>query len=268
MKIRTKLFIFMISLISSSIVVTLFLAISNFARTIQAETVEELKLLTINLMDKLSGQMFERLADIKLLSTSTLFNNPNVTLAEKVDYLREIERAVKAYASISIYNADGIKIGDTRSLLLGSNESQKPFFKHAIQGEDYYDRVPMKSQSVGQYVIHFAEPLYDKQDKISGVIVTRYSIHKINDVFKQVQQVQQQSLELGNELGSVSTPYQIDLVSNEGIVIYSNHDPKSILKRNVTNLEIFKLFLIATLQLILVHRHFLQQPSNILTNAI
>ena len=237
MKIRTKLLTLMISLISSSIVVTSFLAISNFARIIQTETVEELKLLTINLMDKLSGQMFERLADIKLLSTSTLFNNPNVTLAEKVDYLREIERAVKAYASISIYNADGIKIGDTRSLLLGSNESQKPFFKHAIQGEDYYDRVPMKSQSVGQYVIHFAEPLYDKQDKISGVIVTRYSIHKINDVFKQVQQVQQQS----RELGSVSTPYQIDLVSNEGIVIYSNHDPKSILKRNVTNLEIFKL---------------------------
>lgn len=90
-------------------------------------------------------------------------------------------------------------------------------------------------------MIHFSEPLYDKQDKIYGVIVTRYSINKINDVFKQVQQGQQQSREVRNELGSVSTPYQIDLVSNERIVIYSNYDPKSILKRNVTNLEIFKL---------------------------
>jgi hypothetical protein len=70
MKIRTKLLIIMISLISSSIVVTSFLAISSFATTIQSETVRELKQLTTNLMDKLSGQMFERFADIKLLSSS------------------------------------------------------------------------------------------------------------------------------------------------------------------------------------------------------
>ncbi len=231
MKIRTKLLIIMISLITSSIVVTSLLVISNFATTIQSETEKGLKLLTINIMDRLSGQMFERLADIKLLSSSKLFNNPNITLVTKVDYLRQVEKTTKAYASISMYNTEGIKIADTRSLLLGTNESQKPFFQHAIQGEDYYDRVPVKSQSVGQFVIHFSEPLYDEQGKIKGVIVTRYSINKINDLFKQAEQDQQTHKRI----------YQIDLVSNQGIVIYSNYDPKSILKRNVTNLEIFKL---------------------------
>ena len=231
MKIRTKLFIIMISLISSSMVVTSLLVISNFATTIQSETVSGLKLLTLNLMGKLSGQMFERLADIKLLSTSTLFNNPNITLAEKVNYLRQVEKTNKAYVSMSIYNAEGIKIADTRSLLLGVNESQKSFFQEAIRGDGYYDRVPIKSQSVGAYVIHFSEPLYDGEGKINGVIVTRFPMNKINDIFKQVYQDQQTSKNI----------YQIDLVSDKGIVIYSNYDPKSILKRNVTNLEIFKL---------------------------
>src|SRR5687767_1503045 len=118
----------MIPLVSVSIVVISLLAIDNFARTIQSEIVTELEIVTENLMDKLSRVMFERVADIKFLSTGNVLSNPNFTITEKVDYLRDMERSYKTYASMSIYATNGTKIGDTRNVLLGTNESDKPFF--------------------------------------------------------------------------------------------------------------------------------------------
>ena len=76
-------------------------------------------------MDKLSRQMFERTADIQFLSNNNILTNPKFTFSEKMDYLRSMERAVKAYTSISIYNKNGIKIGDTRNILIGANDSQE-----------------------------------------------------------------------------------------------------------------------------------------------
>jgi hypothetical protein len=116
-------------------------------------------------MDKLSRLMFERLADLRFLTypSNTIITNSddNINLGEKVEYLRQIEKANKAYASISIYNASGIKVGDTRSIDIGVNDSGEPFYRNAINGAYYYDSVPTYSRSLGQYVIHFSGPLYD-----------------------------------------------------------------------------------------------------------
>ena len=103
--------------------------------------------------------MFERVADIKFLSGSNLLSDRDINLIQKVNFLRSAERAYKSYASMSLYDKDGIKIGDTRSLYVGLNESQKPFFTHAIRGEIYYDKIPVLSESLSQYVIHFSAPL-------------------------------------------------------------------------------------------------------------
>jgi hypothetical protein len=90
--------------------------------------------------------MFERLADLRFLTypgnTMISSSDDNITLEEKVEYLRQIEKANKAYASISIYNTSGIKIGDTRSIDIGVNDAKEPFYKNAINGTYYYERVP------------------------------------------------------------------------------------------------------------------------------
>ena len=44
---------------------------------------------------------------------------------------------------------------------------------------------------------------------------------------------------IGTESGQ--SFFRIDLVSNNGLVIYSNYDKKSIMQRNIANLEIYKL---------------------------
>jgi signal transduction histidine kinase len=238
MKIRTKLLVTLIPLVSMSIVVTALLAIDNFARTIQSEIVAELEIVTENLMDKLSRVMFERVADVKFLSTGNVLSNPNITIPEKVDYLRDMERTYKTYTSMSIYATNGTKIGDTRNVLVGINESAKPFFMNAIKGEIYYDRIPVMSQSLKQYVIHFSAPLYDTEGKISGVVVTRFPISKLHEVFNipnQHRMERQEASENNNGNGM-----EIDLVSSNGLVLYSNYDRKSILNRNLSETSFFQ----------------------------
>ncbi|CAN5282349.1 hybrid sensor histidine kinase/response regulator [soil metagenome] len=239
MKIRTKLLVTMIPLVSISIAIISFIALANFARTIQSEIVNELEIVTANLMDKLSRVMFERVADVKFLSTGNVLSNPNFTIPQKVEYLRDMERTFKTYASISVYAINGTKIGDTRNILLGSNESEKPFFEHALKGEVYHDNTPVMSESLRQYVIHFSAPLYDAEGKINGVIATQYPINKLHDIFKFPQQEVDQG-QANNNLNNEKLALQIDLVSSNGLILYSNHDRKSILTKNISDLAHFQ----------------------------
>ena len=213
----------MIPLLSLSILILSYVAFQNFAATIQTQLINELKAMASHTMDYLSNQMFERIADIQFLSASNILVNSNLTKSEKMEYLRSMERSFKTYSSISVYDNDGIKIGDTRNILLGENESNKTFFKEAMKGKIYYDTVPTLSESLNQYVMHFAAPLYNESQEIEGVVVTRQPINKINDIFKAIGLQDKQ-------ISSDNSNLKLDLISVNGTVIYSNHDRKSILQ--------------------------------------
>ncbi|HZD35415.1 MAG TPA: sensor histidine kinase [Nitrososphaeraceae archaeon] len=236
MRIRSKLFIIMISLVTTAIVVLSVVALNTFTSSLETEITDELRQEALSSMDKLSRLMFERIADLRFLTDPgnvviSGTQSDNFTTAEKVEYLRKIETANKAYASISLYDQNGIKIGDTRSLGLGSNGSQEPFYKKAI-GDDagstiYYDEVPTFSSDLQQYVLHFSAPLYDvKNNQTSGVLVLTFPLNKINNIMS----------EAG---GSISRNVDVELLSDDGRIIYSNNDQKSVLEKKANNLIIF-----------------------------
>jgi signal transduction histidine kinase len=235
MQIRSKLFIIMISLVTTSIVVPSFVALNTFTSSLETEITDELKQEALSSMDKLSRLMFERVSDLNFLTNPGNIiisgtQDNNFTMAEKVEYLRKIETANKAYASISLYDQNGIKIGDTRSLGIGSNGSQEPFFKNVIgddAGSIYYDEAPTFSSDLQQYVLHFSAPVYDvKNNQTSGVLVLTFPLNKINNIMS----------EAG---GSISGNVDVELLSDDGRIIYSNNDQKSVLEKKVNNLMIF-----------------------------
>ena len=67
MRIKSKLFIIMITLVTTSIVVLSVIALNTFTRSLETEITEELKVNALNAMDKLSRLMFERVALITFL---------------------------------------------------------------------------------------------------------------------------------------------------------------------------------------------------------
>jgi signal transduction histidine kinase len=228
-KIKHKILLVVLPVVVVSILAISAIALNNFFVSTKNEIIDKLKLTGENIVDKITRVMFERVADIKFFSGSNLLSDPDINLIQKVNFLRSAERAYKSYASMSLYDKDGIKIGDTRSLYVGLNESQKPFFTHAIRGEIYYDKIPVLSESLSQYVIHFSAPLYTKGN-ISGVIATRYPISKLNDIFRTFPVS-------GSE---TFNPIRLNLIANNGLVIYSDYDRKSMLHDNLRDLEIFK----------------------------
>jgi len=140
-RIRHKILLVVLPVVIVSILSISAIALNNFFVATKNEIIDKLKSTGNNIVDKTSRVMFERVADIKFLSGSNILSNPEINLIQKVNFLRSAERAYKSYASMSLYDKDGIKIGDTRSLYVGSNESQKPFFTHAISGQVYYDKI-------------------------------------------------------------------------------------------------------------------------------
>ncbi|MGN6346568.1 MAG: sensor histidine kinase, partial [Candidatus Nitrosocosmicus sp.] len=174
--------------------------------------------------------------------------NSNITLSEKMNYLRSMERAVKAYSSISIYNKSGFKIGDTRNVLIGDNDYRQKFFQDAIKGKTYYSPIPTFTKSLNQYVIQFSAPIYGKNKEFQGVVVANYPINKINDIFNKI-------ISPRNQIEINSNPIKLDLISNNGTIIYSNYDRKSILH---TKPEIQQL----------ISKHMIQSNLNLINNNI
>jgi signal transduction histidine kinase len=210
MKIKSKLFIIMVSLVIVSLLVGSIVSINSFSTGMISEIKKHLEDNTAQTMDKVSKMMFDRISDIKLLSgrNNTILGEPNSTVGKQQGYLKAILRNVdNIYDFASIYDKRGIKIADSSNNGIGSNDTQKAFFKNTIRGNIYYDQIPV--QLNGDYIIRVAGPLYGYNGNVDRVLVLGFPFNKIG-----------QSI----QAGAISSNIKINLVSNDGLIIYSNYD--------------------------------------------
>lgn len=212
MKIRYNLFIFIILFGIIFSLLPAYFFITMFVDSQKDEIVNDLETTASVLLDRISSFMNERIANFEVISSPThMLSNPSSTIEQKVDFLRLLEKSTKAYRSMSIYDKNGIKIGDTRNILVGIDESEKSFFKKALQGKLYYDKSPVLSQSLQTYVIHISAPLYEN-GHVSGVVVGRIPVSKINQMIQQ------------SNIAGKNT--DVDIWTKDGHKIYSNYDLK------------------------------------------
>ncbi|MCH7967421.1 MAG: hypothetical protein IIB02_08440, partial [Thaumarchaeota archaeon] len=150
MKIKTLLFVTIIPLIAASLIILSIFAIQSYSQEIENDIVTDLDSIAINTMDKISRTMHERIVDITLLSSqkNQVLVGSDFSIEQKMEYLREIEGISKIYSSISIYDKNGKRIGDTRNTALGLDESEKLFFQNSIKGEIFHDPLPVLSESL------------------------------------------------------------------------------------------------------------------------
>jgi|GEM_PF-5784746 len=222
-------FFFFIILLTS---VISFLAYRTFASQIFKEIESRLTTDVRHTMQIIDRTLFERISDVALLTSKEnkiLVNDEgnigSESIKDEIEYLRNVEKIRKVYASMSIYDAKGIKLGDTRGLLIGVDESKKPFFKTAIQGNIYWDNEPVMSKSLGFPVMHFAGSLKDIHGNIKGVLVTRFPVGKLHDILRDT---------IGDKsLGGVN----VDLMDDDGLILFSNHDRANVLKQKFGNFE-------------------------------
>lgn len=136
MKIRSKLFVLLVSLILTSFLAASFVSINVLSAAMIREIRSHLEDNSVNLMKRISTDTSNRISDIIFLGDSmNVFPNQSSTdLGKKLDLLTKFIGTHKDYSSISVYNKTGIMIAGHKGINIGKNVSNESFFKRAIRG--------------------------------------------------------------------------------------------------------------------------------------
>jgi signal transduction histidine kinase len=216
MKISSKLFVLLVSLILTSLLAASFVSINVLSMAMSREIIAHLEDDSANFMNRISMDTSNRISDITFLgdSMNIFLNQFGTDLGRKVELLKKFIDIHSDYSSISIYNKTGIKIADSKGIGIDENVSNESFFKEAIQGHIYRDGSTSNYlKSSKEKEILLSGPLYDKADKISEILVLSYPLN--NNV-------------IGQRSTGLQSNLRINLLSDDGKVIYSNYDNRSL----------------------------------------
>ena len=211
MKLNSILFITLISVIVLTSLILGAFVFGMFSKTLE-NNLKTNTLSQINAsLDLITNYMFERNNDMLILTNAEHPIMSSNNMKNKLNLLHNFEQSSKNYISFSIYDKDGKKILDTRNVGINNTVSREEFFNTAMSGTIYRDSNPTYSPEFNQHMIRFSGPVYDQDKNIVGVLVANTSILPISKVINQ------------NFPKSL-----VDIISKEGIIIFSNHDRASL----------------------------------------
>ncbi|MCV6636563.1 ATP-binding protein [Candidatus Albibeggiatoa sp. nov. NOAA] len=201
-------------------------------RTTELEIKAHLQARAVYGIDKIDRLLFERAADVSSMARDP-YIIANIADSENADLLTlrllHYRNTYKFYLAISIYGHNQARIADTSSLNIGQSAPDAIWVKRVYEqktnstAEDIY-------VSKQASVMTFAAPILDAEKNILGAIVAEMNTDLIYQVLGQLN-FRQDEVE--------KTDIGIDLIDIQGTVLYSNHDPKEVLKKkiNLNNLE-------------------------------
>jgi signal transduction histidine kinase len=227
MEIKVKLFIIMVSLVIVTLLVASIISINSFSTGMISEIRKHQEDNSVSTMNKVSKSMFDRISDIKFLTDpNNIILSQLIPTEKKLEYLKSVLKIDRhTYDLAAIFDKDGKEIGDTsNSGLVGHYASHTTFFKIAARGDIYLDKAPIFSNNSNNRILRVAGPLYDSVGKITGVLLLVFPFSKISQI------LQTES----------ALPYtEINLVSTNGSIMYSNYYDNSVFPKSLNHQPIF-----------------------------
>ncbi len=182
-------------------------------------------------MDKIDRMLFERMVDIKTIAEDPAIASGVSTPKQITECLIGYRNKYKAYASLSFFNLDRVRIADTAGLDLGIK--RKRIGQH---WEDVFsDKVSVAtdiaiSETLHIPVIFFAALVKNPAGEKIGVVVSRIPVEVLYEITEQA---------AGTHLKEVKE--RVDLINEDGLLLYSNYNRKGILTQNLKDSELFKI---------------------------
>lgn len=224
MEIKVKLFIIMVSLVIVTLLVASIISINSFSTGMISEIRKHQEDNSVSTMNKVSESMFDRISDIKFLTgpNNIILSQP-IPTEKKLEYLKSVLR--HTYDLAAIFDKNGKEIGGTsNSGVVGPNASHETFFKIAARGDIYLDKAPIFSNNSNNRILRVAGPLYDSLGKVTGVLLLVFPFSNISQI------LQTES----------ALPYtEINLVSTNGSIMYSNYYDNSVFPKSLNHQPIF-----------------------------
>lgn len=162
--------------------------------------------------------------NIQVIAGDPLFCTHEPSAQQIASRLINYRNLFKIYLNLSYLKPDGIGIADTSGLDIGQPvDPQSPPGKHWSQIlEGKYTHGVGHSPLLNADLITIAQPVQCVDEPhVRGVIVARINIWRLHSLFPMAPSSQE---DMPNQ------PVQIDLIDEEGILLYSNHDQTGIMK--------------------------------------
>src|SRR3990170_3704391 len=227
MKYSTKLTVLFSSIILIIGAITSYLVYSSDRKNLEEQIKEKTQERAFHTMDKIDRMLFERRADIKALAAEPILRSRTSTPKQITEIFKKYQDRYKAYTSLSFFNLNRIVIADTIENNIGKQHQFTEYWPEIAESRDFV-MVISESQLAKTTVFYFASIVKDKRDIPFGVVVARMPIEILHDIVSQI------GIQKDEEA------FEIDLLDRNGLILFSNYNPKGILKEISHDWEFIK----------------------------
>src|SRR4030065_1634689 len=228
MKFTTKLTALFSAIILIVGAIASYLVYSSNLKKLEEQIKEKTEERAFHSMDKIDRMFFERYADMRVLAADPVITSRSSTPKQITDRLIEYKNRYKVYASLSFFDLNRIVIADTSRENIGEQHSFTGYWLGVAEGKDFMMLVS-PSELLKINVFYFASLVKDKNGSHFGVVVARIPVEKIYTILSQTTGVHK-----------VEEAFEIDLLDRNGLILFSNYNPKGILKEISHDWEFIK----------------------------
>lgn len=220
MNIYAKLTILCLFLVLFTAGVLSFLADMKVKKTFEQEIIANTTQQATRIGADIGMFMYSRLNDIQMTTKNPYFIDINGDATEITNKLKELESLNDLYYSFSLFDTDRVRIGDSKNLSIGKKHTNSTYWKQLSYDSPSDVATDIsKSESVGRAMIHFGSKIRDDANNYIGVLVGRIPVNELSKVVGEYT--------LGSE---GKRKYDIYLVDENGIILYTNTDPSAVLE--------------------------------------
>ena len=217
MKFTTKLTVLFSAIILIIGAIASYLVYSSNLKKLEEQINKKTEERAFHIMDKIDRMLFERRADIKALAAEPILRSRTSSPKQITEIFKKYQDRYKAYTSLSFLNLNRIVIADTIENNIGKQHQFTEYWPEIAEGRDFVMLIS-ESQLTKTTIFYFASIVKDKDGFPFGVVVARMPVEILYDIVNQI------GVYKGEEA------FNIDLLDRNGIVLFSNYNPKGILK--------------------------------------
>src|SRR3989338_1310449 len=214
--------------------------------TLETEITNRLEDKTVSSMNKIDQMLFERYADIQVISNLPKMITRETTSQERTTILLTFRNIYKTYASLSYFDNNRTRIADTSGLSIGEKSTDN-YIDEVLQGKVSAGSEVEISSSLNIPIIYFAAPVRDENEEIYGFVASRMPLSKMNDILISGH-INRWSGDENNNNDNTNNDNtnnndnnnneEIDLIDKNGLILFSTHDRKGVLKDKIEIWEI------------------------------
>lgn len=170
--------------------------------------------------NNIENMLVERISDVQHLATNPVLQNPNSTSAEIQDQFQHFLNVYTIYSDTIFVNSDGITEVSFIDKVVGTNLSDRAWFKASLLGDIYLSDIYM-SPVIDEPVLVMSAPVFSNEGEVIGVISPLFDL---NNLWKTFNQFSEQEHMIG------LSGYAF-LINKNGVVI-AHPDYEKILNEN------------------------------------